>query len=153
VELRKRLLNMLYIWIALHHCSNDFTFVDFLNLFSSCPIRVASPYAFNELNYNYLSKYIYTHTHTHISKIKMLDQIYLTDIGISTGSFFSIYWFIFNNSYFTIYVFVLETERVHCFSKLQVHSLCKRILQTGPNKGSWKSYFKLLSTPKKIRNW
>jgi hypothetical protein len=35
VELRKRLLNMLYIWIASHHCLNDFTYVDFLNLFSS----------------------------------------------------------------------------------------------------------------------
>jgi hypothetical protein len=38
VELRKCLLNMLYIWIASHHCLNDFTFVDFLNLFSSRPI-------------------------------------------------------------------------------------------------------------------
>jgi hypothetical protein len=38
VELRKRLLNMLYIWIAHHHCLNDFTFVAFLNLFSSRPI-------------------------------------------------------------------------------------------------------------------
>jgi len=38
VDLRKRLLNMLYIWIASHHCLNDFTYVDFLNLFSSCPI-------------------------------------------------------------------------------------------------------------------
>jgi hypothetical protein len=35
VELRKRLLNMLYIWIAPHHCLNAFTFIDFLNLFSS----------------------------------------------------------------------------------------------------------------------
>jgi hypothetical protein len=38
VDLRKRLLNMLYIWIVSHHCLNDFTYVDFLNLFSSCPI-------------------------------------------------------------------------------------------------------------------
>jgi len=38
VELRKRLLNMLYILIASHHYLNDFTFVDFLNLFSSRPI-------------------------------------------------------------------------------------------------------------------
>jgi len=29
---------MLYIWIASDHCLNDFTFVDFLNLFSSRPI-------------------------------------------------------------------------------------------------------------------
>jgi hypothetical protein len=35
VELQKCLLNMLYIWIVSHHCLNDFTFVDFLNLFSS----------------------------------------------------------------------------------------------------------------------
>jgi hypothetical protein len=35
VELRKRLLNMFYIWIAPHHCLNAFTFVDFLNFFSS----------------------------------------------------------------------------------------------------------------------
>jgi hemerythrin len=35
VELRKRLLNLLYIWIASHHCLNDLTYVDFLNLFSS----------------------------------------------------------------------------------------------------------------------
>jgi hypothetical protein len=32
VELRKRLLNMLYIWIASHHCLNDFTY-DFQNYF------------------------------------------------------------------------------------------------------------------------
>jgi hypothetical protein len=38
VELWKRVLNMLYIWIVLHYCLNDFTFVDFLNLFSSRPI-------------------------------------------------------------------------------------------------------------------
>jgi hypothetical protein len=38
VELQKSLLNMLYIWITSHHCLNDFTFVDFLNLFSSRPI-------------------------------------------------------------------------------------------------------------------
>jgi hypothetical protein len=38
VELQKRLLNMLHIWIVPHHCLNDFTFVDFLNLFSSRPI-------------------------------------------------------------------------------------------------------------------
>jgi hypothetical protein len=38
VELQKRLLNMLYFWIASHHCLNDFTYVDFLNLFSSRPI-------------------------------------------------------------------------------------------------------------------
>jgi hypothetical protein len=38
VEVQKRLLNMLYIWIASHHCLNDFTYVDFLNLLSSRPI-------------------------------------------------------------------------------------------------------------------
>jgi len=38
VELRKRLLIMLYIWIASYLCLNDSTFVDFLNLFSSRPI-------------------------------------------------------------------------------------------------------------------
>jgi len=38
VELRKRLLKMLYIWIVPHHCFNAFTFVDFLNLVSSLPI-------------------------------------------------------------------------------------------------------------------
>jgi len=39
VELRKCLLNMLYIWIASHHfCLNDFTYVDFLNLFFVHPI-------------------------------------------------------------------------------------------------------------------
>jgi hypothetical protein len=34
VELQKRLLNTLYIWIASHHSLNDFTYVDFLKLFS-----------------------------------------------------------------------------------------------------------------------
>jgi hypothetical protein len=38
VELRKRLLNMLYFWIVSHNCLNNFTYVDFLNLFSSRPI-------------------------------------------------------------------------------------------------------------------
>jgi hypothetical protein len=38
VEVQKRLLSMLYIWIASHHCLNDFTYVDLLNLFSSRPI-------------------------------------------------------------------------------------------------------------------
>jgi hypothetical protein len=38
VELWKRLLNMLYLWIASHHCLNGFTYVEFLNLFSSHPI-------------------------------------------------------------------------------------------------------------------
>jgi hypothetical protein len=38
VELWKRLFNMLYIWIASHHCLNDFTYADFLNLFSFRPI-------------------------------------------------------------------------------------------------------------------
>jgi len=38
IELQKRLLNMLYLWIASHHCLNGFTYVEFLNLFSSCPI-------------------------------------------------------------------------------------------------------------------
>jgi hypothetical protein len=33
VELRKRLLNTLYIWIASHHSLNIFTYVDFLKLF------------------------------------------------------------------------------------------------------------------------
>jgi hypothetical protein len=37
VELQKRLLNMLYLWIASHHCLNDFSYVEFLNLFSSRP--------------------------------------------------------------------------------------------------------------------
>jgi len=37
VELRKRLLNMLYIWIASHHNLNVFTYVDFLKLFSVRP--------------------------------------------------------------------------------------------------------------------
>jgi hypothetical protein len=35
VELWKRLLDMLYLWIASHHCLNGFTYVEFLNLFSS----------------------------------------------------------------------------------------------------------------------
>jgi hypothetical protein len=34
VELRKRLFNTLYIWIASHHSLNVFTYVDFLKLFS-----------------------------------------------------------------------------------------------------------------------
>jgi hypothetical protein len=33
VELRKRLLNTLYIWIAFHHSLSVFTYVDFLKLF------------------------------------------------------------------------------------------------------------------------
>jgi hypothetical protein len=33
VELKKRLLNTLYIWIAFHHSLNVFTYADFLNLF------------------------------------------------------------------------------------------------------------------------
>jgi len=33
VELRKRLLNTLYIWIASHHSLNVFTYVNFLKLF------------------------------------------------------------------------------------------------------------------------
>jgi hypothetical protein len=33
VELRKRLLNTLYIWIASHYSLNVFTYVDFLKLF------------------------------------------------------------------------------------------------------------------------
>jgi len=37
VELRKRLLNTLYIWIASHHSLNVFTYVDFLKLFYVCP--------------------------------------------------------------------------------------------------------------------
>jgi hypothetical protein len=37
VELRKRLLNTLYIWIASHHSLNAFTYVDFLKLFSVRP--------------------------------------------------------------------------------------------------------------------
>jgi hypothetical protein len=37
VELRKHLLNMLYLWIASHHCLNGFSYVEFLNLFSSRP--------------------------------------------------------------------------------------------------------------------
>jgi hypothetical protein len=37
VELRKRLLNMLYLWIASRHCLNGFSNVEFLNLFSSRP--------------------------------------------------------------------------------------------------------------------
>jgi hypothetical protein len=34
VELRKRLLNTLYIWIASHHSLNVFMYAEFLNLFS-----------------------------------------------------------------------------------------------------------------------
>jgi hypothetical protein len=34
VELRKRLLNTFYIWIAFHHSLNVFTYAEFLNLFS-----------------------------------------------------------------------------------------------------------------------
>jgi hypothetical protein len=37
VELRKRLLNTLYIWIVPHHSLSVFTYVDFLNLFSVRP--------------------------------------------------------------------------------------------------------------------
>jgi hypothetical protein len=37
VELRKRLLNTLYSWIAPHHSLSVFTFVDFFNLFSVRP--------------------------------------------------------------------------------------------------------------------
>jgi hypothetical protein len=37
VELRKRLLNTLYIWIASYHSLNVFTYVDFLKLFSVRP--------------------------------------------------------------------------------------------------------------------
>jgi len=37
VELQKRLLNMLYLWIASRHCLNGFSNVEFLNLFSSRP--------------------------------------------------------------------------------------------------------------------
>jgi len=33
LELRKRLLNKLYIWIAAHHSLSIFTYADFLNLF------------------------------------------------------------------------------------------------------------------------
>jgi hypothetical protein len=33
VELRKHLLNTLYMWIASHHSLNVFTYADFLNLF------------------------------------------------------------------------------------------------------------------------
>jgi len=36
LELRKRLLNMLYIWIAAQHSLSMFTYADFLNLFSVC---------------------------------------------------------------------------------------------------------------------
>jgi hypothetical protein len=38
LELRKRLLNTLYSWIAPHHCLSVFTFVDFLNLLSVRPV-------------------------------------------------------------------------------------------------------------------
>jgi hypothetical protein len=34
VELKKRLLNTLYIWIVSHHSLNVFTYADLLNLFS-----------------------------------------------------------------------------------------------------------------------
>jgi hypothetical protein len=34
LELRKRLLNTIYIWIAIHHSLSVFTYADFLNLFS-----------------------------------------------------------------------------------------------------------------------
>jgi hypothetical protein len=37
VELKKRLLNTLYIWITSHHSLNVFTYVDFLKLFSVRP--------------------------------------------------------------------------------------------------------------------
>jgi hypothetical protein len=37
VELRKRLLNTLYIWIASHHSLNVFTYVDFLKVLSVRP--------------------------------------------------------------------------------------------------------------------
>jgi len=37
VELRKWLLNTLYIWIASHHSLNVFTYVDILKLFSVRP--------------------------------------------------------------------------------------------------------------------
>jgi hypothetical protein len=37
VEIRKCLLNMLYLWIASHHCLNGFSYVEFLNLCSSRP--------------------------------------------------------------------------------------------------------------------
>jgi hypothetical protein len=37
VKLWKRSFNMLYLWIASHHCLNDFSYVGFLNLFSSRP--------------------------------------------------------------------------------------------------------------------
>jgi len=34
LELQKRLLNTLYIWIVTHHSLSVFTYADFLNLFS-----------------------------------------------------------------------------------------------------------------------
>jgi len=34
LELQKRLLNTLFIWIVAHHSSSIFTYTDFLNLFS-----------------------------------------------------------------------------------------------------------------------
>jgi hypothetical protein len=37
VELRKRLLNTLYFWIATHFSLSAFTYVEFLNLFSVRP--------------------------------------------------------------------------------------------------------------------
>jgi hypothetical protein len=33
VELKKHLLNTLYVWIASHHSLNVFTYIEFLNLF------------------------------------------------------------------------------------------------------------------------
>jgi adenylate cyclase len=36
VELRKSVLNKLYIWIASHHSLNVFTYAEFLSLFSVC---------------------------------------------------------------------------------------------------------------------
>jgi hypothetical protein len=53
VELLKRLLNTLYMWIASHYGLNGFTYEDFLNLFSarsfeghSCILIVYYDYAF-----------------------------------------------------------------------------------------------------------
>jgi hypothetical protein len=34
LELRKHLLNTIYIWIAVHYNLSVFTYADFLNLFS-----------------------------------------------------------------------------------------------------------------------
>jgi len=39
VELKKRLLNTLYIWIASHHSLNVFTYVDFLKYSLFVPFR------------------------------------------------------------------------------------------------------------------